>query len=450
MKQAISSLRGFISGLWRDRRGATIPIVAVAFVVLAGIAGFVVDASHAFAVQRSLQASTDAAALAGAQDINCCVSAPDQAITTATSYSAVAGARNVMPNLTVTMASGYPVLKCFTSTGVSCSGSSGANGIVVSQHATVPTFFADILGLPSFSITATSTAGIAGGLPKPLDVMIIVDTTSSMNTADTSCSISGATRLTCALAGVRTFLTALAPSVDQVGLMVFPGLSSSSQAAYDYDCSSQAPQTAAYKAASPPMTYQVVPLGSDYRTSNAATTLNPNSDLVKASQGGGSGCAQGLDAVGGYGTFYGDVITAAQAALVANGQASAQKVIMFLSDGDANATAANMTTAKVKNQCHEGITAAQAAAAAGTWVYSIAYGSPTAATPGSCSTDAPAISACSAMQQIASDATKFYSDNQGGTSSCNSTQQSYSELLSLFQGISNSLLPPRLLPNNTT
>jgi Putative Flp pilus-assembly TadE/G-like len=214
MIRPISSVRSFIQSLWRDRHESTIPIVAVAFVVLAGIAGFVVDASHAFSVQRSLQASTDAAALAGAQDINCCASAPNQAITTATSYSAVAGGRNVMANVTVTMASGYPVLKCFTSTGVSCNGSSAANGIVVRQQATVATYFAELLGLPSFSISATATAGIGGGTAKPMDVMLIVDTTQSMNGSDTSCSISGASRLTCALAGVRTILTP-ADTVDR-------------------------------------------------------------------------------------------------------------------------------------------------------------------------------------------------------------------------------------------
>ena len=449
MIRPISSVRSFIQSLWRDRHGSTIPIVAVAFVVLAGIAGFVVDASHAFSVQRSLQASTDAAALAGAQDINCCASAPNQAITTATSYSAVAGGRNVMPNLTVTMASGYPVLKCFTSTGVSCSGSSAANGIVVSQQATVPTYFAELLGLPSFSISATATAGIGGGTAKPLDVMLIVDTTQSMNGSDTSCSIKGASRLTCALAGVRTILATLTPSTVQIGLMVFPGLTNASQLAYDYDCSSSPAPAVAKYSASP--VYQILPLSSDYRSSNAATVLNTASNLVRAAQGGGSACAQGLDAVGGVATFYADAIKAAQAALVANGRSGVQKAIIFLSDGDANASASNMPAAEVNNQCHEGITAAQAAAAAGTWVYSIAYGASTSATPGSCSTDTSShISACATMQQIASDPTKFYSDTQNGSSGCTSTAHSVSELLAVFQSISTSLLPPRLLPNSTT
>ena len=109
-----------------------------------------------------------------------------------------------------------------------------------------------------------------------------------------------------------------------------------------------------------------------------------------------------------------------------------------------------MPTGKVNNQCHEAITAAAAATAAGTWVYSIAYGASTSPTPGSCSTDSPAISACQTMQQIASDSGKFFSDTTGGKTGCTSAAHSVSELVSVFQTIAYSLVPPRLLPDNTT
>jgi hypothetical protein len=231
--------------------------------------------------------------------------------------------------------------------------------------------------------------------------------------------------------------------------MVFPGLTNTSQAAYDYDCSSTPSPAIAKYSASP--VYQVLPLSSDYRSSDAATTLNTASNLVRAAQGGGSGCAQGVAAIGGVATFYADAITAAQTALVANGRSGVQKAIIFLSDGDANASSSNMTASKVNNQCHEGITAARAATAAGTWVYSIAYGASTSPTPSSCSTDTSShISACAAMQQIASDSTKFYSDTQNGSSGCTSSAHSVSELIAVFQAISTSLLPPQLLSNNTT
>ena len=45
----------------------------------------------------------------------------------------------------------------------------------------------------------------------------------------------------------------------------------------------------------------------------------------------------GVQATGGFGTFYADAITAAQTTLNWSGRAGVQKVIIFLSDGDANA-----------------------------------------------------------------------------------------------------------------
>ena len=427
----------------RDNRGATALIVAMAIVVLVGMAGFVIDIGHAYAVQRTLQASSDAAALAGAQDIP---TSSAQAIATATAYSSVAGNKNAVSTVTATMVSGYPQVKCFTSTGVACTGPSGGNGIVVKQQATVPMWFAQVLGISSMVVSATSTAGISGGLPKPLDVMIVLDATASMNQADPSCSIAGATKIVCALAGVRTVLNTLAPSADQIGVMIFPGTTSAAQAKLDYDCSaSTVPAVAAYNA-SP--VYQIVPLSSDYRSSNSATTLNPSSNLSLAS-GGISSCAAGISAKGGVGTYFADAITAAQASLVANGKAGAQKVIILLSDGDAGASAANMPVGKATNQCHAAITAAQNAATAKTWVYSIAYNASTSAAS-SCGTDKPPISACSTMQQIASDSGQFYSDTGGLAGGCASASNSVSELVSVFQSIAFSLVPPRLLSDTTS
>ena len=143
-------------------------------------------------------------------------------------------------------------------------------------------------------------------------------------------------------------------------------------------------------------------------------------------------------------------MTAAQSNLTTTGRSGVQKVIILLSDGDANATSANMPTGKATNQCHEAITAAQAAATAGTWVYTVAYGASTSST-GSCSTDTTThIAACSTLQQMASNAQFFYSDNSGGSGGCNSSAQSTSELVSIFKNIGTSFGSPRLLPDNTT
>ena len=233
-----------------------------------------------------------------------------------------------------------------------------ANAIVVSMQATIPLVFGGFVGRSTKTITATATAGVRGGVGKSANVMMIVDTTASMNTSDPGCSVSGATRLTCAEAGARTLLQAFNPSIVSVGLMVFPGVNNTTSAGYDYACSgSSSPTIASYAATSP--LYQIVGFSTDYKTSPTATTLNASSNLVKALGGGGSGC-KGLQAIGGYGTYYAGVIAAAQAALVAKNP-NAFNVIIFLSDGDANASSSNVPSGKAVNQCHEGITAAQAA-----------------------------------------------------------------------------------------
>lgn len=436
-------MKALLRKLCKNRRGSVAIMTAGILTGAAGLTALSVDVANVARAQRQLQNTADLAAMAGAANITA-----GTAIATANSYSAAVSDKNASTGLTVTMASGYPMLKCFTSTGVPCSGgSSSANAIVVQQQATVPLYFAPIFGINTASISATSTAGAGGGKPNALDVMIILDTTASMNTGDSNCSISNATREDCALAGVRALLTGFWPSQDHVGLMVFPGLTSSTQVQYEYDCNSSTPSSSAIAKYSASPVYQLIALSNDYKASDTTTTLSTSSNLVKAARGGASGCQQGLSAIGGVQTFYADAITAAQSALTNNGRSGVQKVIILLSDGDANSQSGNMPSGEYNNQCKEAVTAA-AATTAGTWVYSIAYGADTSSS-GSCSTDSPHTSACATMTSIASDSSKFYSDNSGGSGGCTSTN-SASELVNIFNHIGSSVTMPRLLPNNTT
>jgi Flp pilus assembly protein TadG len=434
---------------WRsDKRGSVAIMVGFMAIAFSMMLGLVVEEAQIYRTTTALKASTAMAALAAAQDINCCTTST--AIARATSY----GALNPIKEATVTMVSGYPKLKCLTSTGVSCAGTDSANAIVVSMQATIPLVFGGFVGQSTKTITATATAGVRGGVGKSANVMLIVDTTASMNTSDPGCSVSGATRLTCAEAGARTLLQAFNPSIVSVGLMVFPGVNNTTSAGYDYACSgSSSPTIASYAATSP--LYQIVGFSTDYKTSPTATTLNASSNLVKALGGGGSGC-KGLQAIGGYGTYYAGVIAAAQAALVAKNP-NAFNVIIFLSDGDANASSSNVPSGKAVNQCHEGITAAQAATTAGTAVYTAAYGAPTGKTPSSCSTDTGtgmAISACTAMQSMASTPSTFFSDTTGTTCTSTITANSTTDLVALFNSIAASVnsgsTGARLLSNDVS
>lgn len=460
----------FFRRLRRDRNGAVAVMVGALLFALVAFSAIVVDLGYLFYAQRTLQASADAAALAGAQDIN--LGSGGTAVSTAVTYSGVSGGKNANPNLAVTMTSGYPQLRCFTSTGVSCGGSDSANAIVVVEQATVPLYFARVLGINSWQIAATATASAKGSVPVPLDVMIVLDTTASMNDSDTSCG-SGKDKIDCALLGIQTLLGGngnpygllpcaqtcgaatngnVANPIDEVAVMVFPGLKNATQIPLEYDCNnSPDPAIVAYNA-SP--VYQIIPLSSDYRISATATTLSTSSNLAKAAAA--PGCASGVEAVGGVGTYYADAITAAQAALAANGRPGVQNVIILLGDGDADAASGDISAAKLNNQCHQAITAAQSATAAGTWVYSIAYDASTTAwngrtgqlASGSCQSDTNHISACSTLQQIASDATKFYSDALG--SGCASTAHpSYTDFSKIFKDIVFSTTKARLLPNDT-
>jgi hypothetical protein len=197
-----------------------------------------------------------------------------------------------------------------------------------------------------------------------------------------------------------------------------------------------------------PPVYQIVPLSSDDRNSDTANALNANSNLVK--------CANALTAPGGFATFYADAITVAQNTLTANARQGATNVIVLLTEGDSNPDNSNhpdnMLASEIANQGKAAVTAAQNAAKAGTWVYSIAYG---ASSP-SCSTgSAPYNSSCFAMSQIANvpgaaagtyvnDPTKFYSDNANG---CKSAQNpNINSINEIFQSIGFSLSTARLLP----
>ena len=465
-----------IDRLVKDQKGVTGAIMAFGMTAAVGMTGLVTQETILYQTKSALQSSADLAALAGAQNIN--VGAGGTAISTATSYSAVTGDSNAISGQTVTMATGYPQLKCLTSISVPCTGPDSANAIVVKEQATVPLIFGKLLGMSSTTLTVTSTAAAGGGstgstgtTAKPVDVMLIIDATSSMNDSDTECSVSGATRETCAEAGARALLQALVPPTSgstntgvEVGLMVFPGLSTATESAYTpYNCSTgPKPTNVAYSAPSPAPVYQIIPLSSDYKTSPTATSLNTSSNLVRAVQGGPSGCQQGIDALGGYGTYYAGVITAAQTALTTTGRSGSQKVVIILSDGGANAKSTNVPSGMASNQCHEAITAAEAVTAAGTWVFSAAYGSSTAtgsqssSSPSTCTTDSPIISACATMQGMASTPAMFFSDSSGGsTVTCNSTisANNTTDLVALFTSLGNSLVTythPRLLPNGTT
>jgi Flp pilus assembly protein TadG len=251
--------------------------------------------------------------------------------------------------------------------------------------------------------------------------------------------------------------------------------------------------------------YQLVDFSSDYATANpgsinnngagSSSKLNTKSVSVQA-MGGKSGCS-GIGYGGG--TYYAATIYQAQADLIAQQQARlpqrTKNVMVILSDGDATAgtyylgsswpddmqiygkTQAQAQTTLLNtagtypsafNQCQQGVVAAQAATAAGTTVYTVAYGTQASG----CETDKSTFSIkvgtktyknsspskltpCQAMRGMASRADTFYSDytaaGNGGNNdtSCQGASQTDTKLNNIFAAIAGNLSTARLIPNNT-
>ena len=299
------------------------------------------------------------------------------------------------------------MLSCVTATAnlPSCSGSN-PNAVNVAQTGTVPTHFLKAFGFPSFTLASTSAAAKAGGAGTPLNVIFVLDSTQSMNTADTGCTVTGVrnpTRYQCALYSVQSVLKVMQPSMASVGLMAFPG--TGSQFTPSKPCPTQ-PSAVPYLSSK--IYYQIgTGLSTDYN--NGSGTLSHTSTVVEAVGDYGSspaltGCQT---AKGGEGTYLAEVLSKAEAALPV--VAGTKNVIILLSDGDANASSSqlNNQSGKVSRQCAQYVTAAQAATTAGTTVYAVAYGAPTSG----CSSG-DTYNPCTALKAVASELDDILLDQQ--------------------------------------
>jgi len=300
----------------------------------------------------------------------------------------------------------------------------------------------------------------------------------------------------CGLAGVRVLLQHLDPcgtsqvvctitagnatnSVARVSIFTFPQMTYPT-VGYNSDCGSSTPTATTYTFpaagatsyipgnSASSTTYRVTEFLSDYRLSDTATSLY-NGSLLTIAAGGVNGCS-GMGApanAGNYGTYYAATIYAAQAALTQAKTANpgSQNVLIIVGDGDANAPHTNGqytvmgagATANGKypswlGECGQAITAAKAATAAGTTVYSVAYGSPSVG----CTTDVGMgdyanVQPCNEMAQIASHWWDFFSDyKQTGSASTCVAAQSEVALSDIFLQIAGDLTEARLISDGAT
>jgi hypothetical protein len=307
--------------------------------------------------QKELQAAADAAALAAAQDL------PDSSAAGASvsAYGAGAGATkgNTRPDLTsVTTTSVMKCLNYLKDLGLEFC----PNAVQVNQEQEVKLLFLGGLGLPGINVHATATAAAKGGTAFPLDVMIVLDRTGSMEE-----SLGGSRKINAARAGVQEFLSAMRPSSDRIGLALFPPTNSSS-----------CPYSEPNKPYENGQRYVVVPLASDFRASDTAP-LNGSSPLVQAVSG-------NCPATGGI-TAYTTALQKAKDELNADGRPDAQDVIIFFTDGEANYGPWNLGTGdpQLRTPCGSADALADSLKSgappagdppqyiAGTWIYTILY-----------------------------------------------------------------------------
>jgi hypothetical protein len=447
------------------------------------------------------------------------------------SYSSATGGLNERASLPgVSVTSTMKCLQTLETQGLSCVGTIPFNAVQVTQTVSLKTLFGSMIGMKTVPLNAVATAAIRGGGPRPSNVAVIMDTTLSMNIYDSNCSN---TQMQCALNGFQILLKSLNPcglyqtdcspvngvatnSFDRVALFTFPNVTVGT-ASVDASCTRPIqgnmpsifnvspygnitmmtgatnaswpgiPVAVAYSApvagaasyaptGNNTATYQITGFLSDYRTSDASTTLNPGSALVKAagaSPNCGAMAPSNFD--GDYGTYYAGAIYAAQASLV-NTQAQnpgSENILIILGDGDSHSPQSNCYVSSSLtclgsfnvfgspasgngsypswvSQCQQAVTAAQAASSTGTIVYTVAYG---ASAITGCGTDSGTYrnNPCDAMAAMASAPQDFYSDwkQTGSDGTCTSSQPVVS-LNDIFTSIAQTLTTARLIPNNTT
>jgi Flp pilus assembly protein TadG len=346
----------------RKERGQVLPIVAVALVALLGIAAFAIDVGFAYYAKRQLQSATDAAALAGAQDLPNIATAT----ATATSYAAADTPSNVSFSFTYQAS-------C-TNTAILATGCQAAvnpNQFTVTGTGQTNTWFAKLFGFTHFDLSAHANA-CSPCSATPVDIVVAIDRTGSM------CTPTGAggacTDLNNAKDGVRTMLNNLSPPYAQIGMVAFPPVQNTATSpcaapynslggnGYDsYDSGTRG--------------YLTDVINGTYKLANGQ--LDPANGLyLHTVDGTSSACIQS-----GGSTSYSEALRQAQAELDRDGRPKVPDYIVFLTDGEANM--GSVYSANDPNfpqngpddlqPCHSAINVANTYKARGTTIYSVGY-----------------------------------------------------------------------------
>lgn len=378
----------------RADSGQVMPLLAFFMVPVIIFCGLVIDFGNAYRVQKALQASTDAAAVAGAGQLTLSYPAnAANAVATAKAYGASTGGKNAIAgvpagNVTVTVTTSCVV----SNPNLPCT---GPNTITVKQNASVPTYFLGVLGYKSIPLS-TSASACSPCDVVPLDISLVVDRTGSM----------AGNPFTQLKDGILTgFLPGLSASEDSVSLSLLPPDSNGTADV----CSAQSSNS--YN--SPKALYTVVDMSNNYQDSSG--NLVPGSPLIwdiNCMKAGG-------------GTDYSNAMESAYTEMTADGRAGVSKVMVILSDGaantgqncpakNANGTWPSSNDPHCKNPCGHAVADATAYKAAGWMIFTILYNDGQgneACQAWNGNNESPSITPAQAMQQMASPNEYFLDPN---------------------------------------
>ena len=151
----------------RNDSGQALVFVALSMFVLIGILGLAIDMGNMRYVKRQMQTLADAAAMAGAREVMACGATADCAALTTASQEAMNenGVTSYTVSSSCTPAPALGAIDITIMNGPSCIGANDPNNgnknyVEVIVAKTVPTAFAQILGISSAVVSARAEAGI--------------------------------------------------------------------------------------------------------------------------------------------------------------------------------------------------------------------------------------------------------------------------------------------------
>jgi hypothetical protein len=381
-----------------DERGVVAVIVALLLVVLGGSAAVMFDLARLRHERHVIQTAVDLGSLAGAGML--------PASDPVTAAAAEAAARDVAVSNAPQLASGGLSIAFWCAVkdpegnggqdsddlGFACGDQSWTSGwaapksgrsfhpcnpyagdqcntIVLTASSTIDYFFAPLIGFDTGNtgaLTGAACNGYCGQAASPLDVVFVIDRSTSMSSQNMA-------DLKAAIANPDPAENSVLEFYDEddvhVGLVALPYKDPANP--YRMNPQQDYPEP-------DPDPWQVVGLSNDYR--QAGGNLNMGSALVdhivNMQQGSTAVFVDGNRSRSGH-TNHGDPLAAAQA-MLATGRPEAPDVIIFFADGEANQpqayTAGGAVVQNRYNPCDYALTRALDARNAGATIFSLAYG----------------------------------------------------------------------------